>query len=471
MQLNGFPLPAPKIPPVLDPTFRPAVFAMRHFRATAQAATQPQKVRIALERDPDSISRFDLEILPQDHPHHASNGFFLERLTKFLLWSRGGHRIWYSGPVALGNELGKHYQNTPTGQFDADIMGNQIYEQPFEVRCVDPSELPEERESTKPLGRHLKGCRIGFDLGASDRKVAAVIDGETVFSEEIPWHPKPQTDPDWHFKEINDSLKRAADRMPKVDAIGGSSAGVFVRNRVKVASLFRGVPSALFDKKVKDLFLNIQKTWQNIPLEVSNDGDITALAGSMTLNQNAVLGVAMGSSEAAGYVNRAGNITSWLNELAFCPIDFQTNGAVDEWSGDRGCGVQCFSQQAVGRLIPKAGLPIDPKLGLPEQLVKVQELMQQGDDRAALIYRTIGVWFGYAIAHYADFYDFDYLLIMGRVTSGPGGEMIMEESRRVLNKEFPEQSEKVKFHIPDEKEKRHGQAMAAASLPVLDDMS
>ena len=221
------------------------------------------------------------------------------------------------------------------------------------------------KESSAPLGRHLDGCRIGFDLGGSDRKVAAVIDGKAVFSEEIVWTPIAEKDPQWHYDQINDLLKRAAAHLPRVDAIGGSSAGVFVNSRVKVASLFRGVPPDVFHSRVKDLFLELRKEWK-VPFEIANDGEVTALAGSMALRENAVFGLAFGTSTAAGYVTPDGNITTWLNELAFAPVDYNPNAPVDEWSGDYGCGVQYFSQQCVGRLMPVAGIEVDSELALPE---------------------------------------------------------------------------------------------------------
>jgi predicted NBD/HSP70 family sugar kinase len=316
------------------------------------------------------------------------------------------------------------------------------------------------------LGRHLRGCRIGFDLGASDRKVAAVIDGKVIFSEETVWDPRPQTDPQWHFDQIMASLKSAASHLPRVDAIGGSSAGVIVNNRIMVASLFRGVPEPLFQSRVRTLFPELRKAWKDIPFEVVNDGEVTALAGSMALNENGVLGIAMGSSEAAGYVTAEGRLTQWLNELAFAPVDYGARAPIDEWSGDVGCGVQYFSQQAVGRLIPEAGLEMTPGLPLPERLVQVQKHMTQGDERAARIYQTIGVYLGYAVAQYAEFYDFRHLLTLGRVTTGTGGGIILTWARRVLDQEFPELSARIAFHTPDEKEKRHGQAIAAASLPM-----
>lgn len=454
--------PAPRIVPVLDPQFRPAVLANRAFRSAAQASGRPIPVPIAVEQADGSVFRFQTEVCPPQASLAGGNLTYVERFVKFLLWSRGGYRVYVDCPAELGAQLQSHYRETVTGRFDAQIMGERIYERPFEV--VVTKDLPAERSSTIPLGRHLDGCRIGFDLGASDRKAAAVLNGEVVFSEEVVWSPVPQTDPQWHFDQIMDSLKRAAAHLPRVDAIGGSSAGVYVNNRVKVASLFRGVPADLFNARVKDLFLEIQKAWNGIPFEIVNDGEVTALAGSMAIGDNAVLGIALGSSEAAGYVTPEGNITSWLNELAFAPVDVNPDGPVDEWSHDRGCGVQYFSQQCVGRLVPVAGIEMDPALPLPEKLKKVQALMDNGDPRARRIYETIGTYLGYAVAHYADFYELRHVLILGRVTTGPGGDLILAGAQSVLDSEFPELAARVQFHVPDEKQKRHGQAIAAASL-------
>jgi predicted NBD/HSP70 family sugar kinase len=264
-----------------------------------------------------------------------------------------------------------------------------------------------------------------------------------------------------------DSLRKAASHLPRVDAIGGSSAGCYVNNRVKVASLFRGVPADAFGKRVRDLFLDVQEAMGGVPLEVVNDGEVTALAGSMSLGKNAVLGLAFGTSLAAGYVTRDGSITSWLNELAFCPVDYNPDSPRDEWSGDYGVGAQYFSQQAVGRLIPAAGIEVDSKMPLPEKLKHVQTLMAQGDERARKIYQTIGTYLGYTIAHYTSFYDFDHVLILGRVTSGEGGDVILSGAKEVLCAEFPELAARIAFHTPDEKDKRHGQAVAAASLPQI----
>ena len=234
------------------------------------------------------------------------------------------------------------------------------YGHPIEV--IATKDLPAERSTTATLGGHLDGCRIGFDLGGSDRKVAAVIDGKVVFSEETEWDPYHQPDPQYHWDGIMDSLQRAAAHLPRVDAIGGSAAGVYVHNQVKFASLFRGVPHDLFERRVKNLFLDLRKAWNDVPFEVVNDGDVTALLGSMSLRDGAVLGVALGTSTAGGFVAGDGNITSWLNEIAFAPVDYQPDAPRDEWSGDRGCCVQYLSQQAVGRLVARAGIILPPSM-------------------------------------------------------------------------------------------------------------
>ena len=337
------------------------------------------------------------------------------------------------------------------------------------VERVSFDAFPQERETCARLGRHLDGYRIGFDLGASDRKCAAVANGEVVFSEEVAWNPGAQADPQYHFDGIEDSLRRAAAHLPRVDAIGGSAAGVYVDNEVRVGSLYRGVPRQLFETHVRRLFFDLREAWGGIPLVVVNDGEVAALAGSMALGDNGVLGVAMGSSTAAGFVTPQGAITTCLNELAFAPVDYRAeeDAPCDEWSGDRGVGAQYLSQQAAARLLEPAGIHLPAGMTSAEKLESVQRLMAAGDERARRIYQTIGVYFGYAIAHYAEFYDVRNLLALGRVMTGEGGNVILSLAASVLREEFPELAERIRFHIPGEKEKRHGQAIAAASLPAI----
>ena len=456
---------SPRFRPVLDPNFVPACLWNRDYRALVEANGHARNLAIALERTEGSTSVFRTRVLPHEGPNVALNERYVERLLKFLLWQKGGSRIVIGGDPQIADFLRRVYSPTGPRAFDHEFMGQKVYGRPFTVESGTFESIVDKREPAAPLGRHLDGCRIGFDLGASDRKCAAVIDGQVVFSDEVPWDPSTHADPQYHFDGIDDSLKRAAAHLPRVDAIGGSSAGVYVNNEVRVASLFRAVPNDLFDSRVRRIFFELRQAWGGVPFEVVNDGEVTALAGSMALDDNAVLGTAMGSSMAVGYVSPQGNITSWLNELAFAPVDYRENAPVDEWSGDSGVGAQYFSQQAVGRLIAPAGIELPADMPLPLKLLEVQKLMAAGDARARRIYETIGAFFGYGIAHYAEFYDFHNLLVLGRVMTGEGGDLILSIARNVLENEFSDIAERIRVHIPDEKEKRHGQAVAAASLP------
>jgi predicted NBD/HSP70 family sugar kinase len=457
----------PKHRPKLDPDFAPAALWNRAFHEKVRASGAAQPFAIALERADGSTSIFRGQVLPHEGANVADNQRYVERLLKFLLWQKGGWRVRIAGDPRIAEYIAGVYSPAGARAFDYKFMGESVYGRATTIESIPMSAVPEEKETVAPLGRHLEGCRIGFDLGASDRKAAAVVDGQVVFSEEIGWDPSKQSDPQYHFDGIHESLQRAAAKLPRVDAIGGSAAGVYVNNEVRVGSLYRAVPRDQFDSRIRRLFFDLQKAWGGIPFEVVNDGEVTALAGSMALGDNAVLGVAFGSSLAAGYVTPQGNITGWLNELAFVPVDYRENGPTDEWSGDQGVGVQYFSQQAVARLAPLAGLDFPSDMPFPARLVEVQKLMAAGDARARAVYETIGVYFGYTIAHYADFYEIRNLLVLGRVMTGQGGDLILSIAGEILKDEFPELAARIRFHVPGETEKRHGQAVAAASLPAL----
>ena len=440
------------IKPILDQEFIPAIVYNRKFLETA---TRP--LQIAVERENGLIYRYDTKI----GEDKDANNFYVERLIKMLLWAVGGFKIYLNGDKDVYEYIKEAYTMEGLRKFDVEFMSG-VYENPFEV--VYTENMPEEKGNPVSIGRHLDGCRIGFDAGGSDMKVSAVVDGEVIFSEEIVWLPKLNDDPEYHYENIQKAIDLAASKMPRVDAIGVSSAGVYIANRAMVASLFIKVPKDKFNARIKDIYKNIAG---DIPVAVANDGDVAALAGAMHLNKNSILGVAMGTSEAVGYVDPNGNITGWLNELAFAPVDYNTDAMVDEWSGDFGCGCKYFSQDAVIKLAPKAGIELPEDLSLAEKLKVVQKYLAEGHEGAVQIFETIGTYFGYAIAYYSEFYDINYLQILGRVTSGKGGDIIIEKAKEVLSQEFPELVNKVNLYIPDEYERRVGQSIAAASLPEL----
>ena len=454
-----------KVNAKLDPKFQPLSVIIRDMREATK--DDGQDIVIAVERNKGYTTTYKTRIYKDGTGHDEENFKFVERLAKSLLWVAGGYKIITAGSDVVGAKIKEAFAYGGLRDFDVNFMEN-VYENKFVVEVRALEDAPEDKSSAAPIGRHLDGCRIGFDAGGSDRKVSAVIDGESVYSEEVVWFPKTNSDPDYHYQGILDAMKTAASKMPRVDAIGISSAGVYIDNRIMNASLFLKVNKEDFEKKVKNMYLDVAKEiGENIPVEVANDGDVTALAGAMNLNDNSVLGIAMGTSEAGGYVDPDGNITGWLNELAFVPVDFCEEAMVDEWSGDYGCGVKYFSQDGVIKVAPWAGIEIDESLSPAEKLKVVQGLMAEGDQRAADIYDTIGAYFGYAIAYYAEFYDIKHVLIMGRVTSGEGGQILLSRAQEVLDVEFPELSKKIELHIPDEKSRRVGQSVAAASLPKI----
>lgn len=449
----------PAIHAPLDPGFQPAVLFDRQYAAAAKASGNAVPLVIGLERECGLVSRFETVVLPTSD---ADTLRYVERTVKFLLWGWGGWRLHFGGPKAIGQRIAKIYSAKGARKFDCEMM-EKSYGKKFKVVLTTAAKVPRTKEMQVAAGGHLQGCRIGFDLGASDYKVSAVVDGQPVFTEETPWHPTTQADPGYHYHHISAALHRAAAHMPRVDAIGGSSAGIIVDNEIRVASLLRAIPKKLYSQAAA-VFKRVQKDW-GVPLVVMNDGDVTALAGALSLRQKGMLGIAMGSSEAAGFMDSQGRILGWLNELAFAPVDYNPAAPADEWSGDSGVGALYFSQQAVNKLLPAAGITLPIDMGLPERLKAVQALMAKGDKRAAKIYETIGVYLGYAIPHYATFYDYKHMLILGRVTTGKGGDIVIAKAREVLKKEFPEIAAKVQIHVPDEKSRRVGQAVAAASLP------
>ena len=448
----------PRRVPELDPGFVPLY---QFNRAFLQDARKP--LGLAVERADGQVAVCETFIHGTPEMAEADR-YYVDRLVKTMLWMKGGFRIFVRGDGEILRTLQEAYAPGGSRAFDADFMA-KVYEHPFEVVACD--ELPAEKSNSESVGRHLEGCRIGFDAGGSDRKVSAVIDGESVFSEEVVWFPKVTADPDYHFQGIVDAMKTAAAHMPRGDAIGVSSAGIYIDNRTMSASLFLKVPEDLFNEKVKDIYIRAAKEIGDVPLVVCNDGDVTALAGAMSLEDNNVLGIAMGTSEAVGYVDEKGNITGWLNELAFVPVDASPAAMVDEWSGDIGCGVKYFSQDAVIKLAPAAGINLAESLSPAEKLKEVQKLMETPGSPAEAIYRSIGVYLAHTLALYYDLYHYKYVLLLGRVMSGRGGDLLLETCKAALAEEYPEVAEAIRITLPDEKFRRVGQSAAAASLPEL----
>jgi len=456
MDLFGISTDIKNLPP-LDPGFIPFGAFIDSFLKTAK-----KPIAIAIHRNEGFVSVYHSFV--HGTPKMAdADRYYIERLVKFLLWQKGGAEIAIYGDDKLAAHISKAYSVGGARKFDADLMA-KIYERRFSVRA-ELGNPPAENERPMRIGGQMNGCRIGFDAGGSDRKVSAVIDGEAVYSEEVIWNPKINSDPSYHYDGIFSALCTAASKMPRVDAIGISSAGVYVDNHTMAASLFLKVPPNKFEKYVKDIYIRAAAAIGDVPLLVANDGDVTALVGALELKDTNVLGIAMGTSEAGGYIDSGGNITGWLNELAFAPVDCSPDAMVDELSGDIGCGASYFSQDAVIKLAASADIDLSKYDSPTEKLKEVHMLMAKGDDRARRIFVSIGVYLGHTLPLYAMFYDIKHVLLLGRVMSGNGGSIIVDVAKRVLADEYPHL--KFELHLPDENSRRVGQSVAAASLPMV----
>ena len=442
--------------PILDPEFTPLLKFNQAFLATA---TKP--VSIAVERADKQMATTHTFIHGTPEMAAADN-YYIDRLVKTLLWMKGGFRI-YVTDKGIYDYLNSVYCAGGAREFDWDYMAS-VFENPFEIILCD--EVPENMDLPMPIGGHLEGCRIGFDAGGSDRKVSAVIDGECVYSEEVIWFPKLNEDPDYHYGHILEAFQTAASKMPRVDAIGVSSAGTFIGNAPMISSIFYCVPRDRWDE-VKTVFDRAAAEIGDVPVVVANDGDVSALAGAMGMGCGNIMGLAMGTSEAVGYVDKDQNVLGWISELAFAPVDLSEDAMQDEWSTDFGVGCKYFSQDSVNKLAPRAGIELDENLTPAEKLKVVQALMAQDDPRAAKVYSDIGKYLAYTVVLYSHFYDIHHLMLLGRVMSGKGGDLILDTCNAVLKDEYPELAAKVNVMLPDEKTRRVGQSAAAASLPAL----
>lgn len=444
--------------PLLDEGFIPFAVWEKAYLADAE-----QPFAIAVEREDGKVTVF--ETMTRDETFADANFRYVERIVKMLLWSVGGFRVYLCGDDELSRKIQIAYTARGDRSFDVGFM-EDVYERPFEVVICDREHFPEAKEQSVKVGGHINGCRIGFDAGGSDRKVSAVIDGDTVYSEEVVWHPKTSADPTYQYNGIVEAFKTAATKMPRVDAIGVSSAGVFVGNAPMVSSLFIKVPRERWEE-VKTIYDRAAKEIGDVPIVVANDGDVSALAGALSLDISCVMGLAMGTSEAVGYVNKDGNLLGWFNELAFAPVDLNEKALVDEWSNDIGVGCKYFSQDAVAKLAPRAGITLDEGLTPAEKLKVVQAKVEAGDEGAKKIFCSIGSYLAHTLPLYERLYDLRYLIVLGRVTSGVGGDLVVSECERILAEEYPELNRKLSVMLPNERFRRVGQSMAAASLPEV----
>ena len=445
--------------PAADPEFVPLGLYMDAF---LKDATRP--VSIAVERENGDISVFDT-FVHGGETYAAADLAYLERIVKFMLWSRGGWRVSVCGDARAAEYIRTLYSETGARAFDRKTM-ETIYEKEFEVCALPLEETPQASERAAAAGGFLDGCRIGIDVGGSNRKVCALIDGKPVYRVTEPWRPLEHADPDYHIAELTASLRRAAAALPRVDAIGISTAGIYVNNRTRIASVFRSVPQQAFEEKITNIYPRVcAALGEHIPFAIANDGDAAARAGSLSRKARNVVGISMGTSEAGGYVDGSGSVTGRLNEFAFLPLDLRRT-APDPWSGDFGCGVTYLSSEAVVRLAHETGIPLrDGGMTMQDRVREVQRLVQSGDPAAAAVFDTIGCYLAHAIYTYQKFYKTEHVIVMGGISAGPGGALLLRRCRKVLAGEYPDLE--ADLILPEEDERADGQSYAAATLVKL----
>ena len=179
----------------IDPGLVPAALWTRAFLRRCARTPASSDLALALRREDGTASVFRTRLLAKGIDDEA-NYLHVERTVKFLLWSRGASEILLCGEeaAALCGRLAADYAPGGNRAFDAAFL-RKVFERPLRFQAVGSAELPTAAAAHLPLGRNLEGCRIGFDLGGSDRKCAALIDGKVVFSEEVKWDPYFQSDP------------------------------------------------------------------------------------------------------------------------------------------------------------------------------------------------------------------------------------------------------------------------------------
>merc|ERR1712125_168920 len=269
-----------------------------------------------------------------------------------------------------------------------------------------------------------------------------------------------------------------------VEAVGGSATGtVGANNEATWCDIFPNVPPDVYQAKVVDIFQRLAKEFGDVPLRVINDGEVTALAAIMKIGQGNVMGISMGSSEGGGYANADGNLVGWINELCYIRLDLNPRAPTDPWSKGAHTGLShmYLGQRGATKLASKGGVTVPDNLKYPHpdmctikhenhaQCLKlIQEAMKdpETEPKTRLIYETVGVYLGYALAQYVEFYKIEHVMILGRVSKGKGGDIMLDTAKKVLQEEFPEVPP-ITFHTADDHFKAVGQCIAAAALPTL----
>lgn len=337
----------------------------------------------------------------------------IERIVKSMIWVYGGYKICINDE-AVAMRLKSVYENER--KFDADFMSS-VYAKPFEVvfdetlyqACDEKIEIKE-----------TKGLKIGLDLGGTSVKASTVKDGEEIKSEVVSWKALDSNDIEYHYSFLCSVIEKMSVAGERVEGVGISTAGVVCNNELAISLLLRNVKRETYE----NLFARISQRF-SLPVTVVNDGDVSAMCAQKEGN---VLGIALGTSEAGGYIND-GYLSGRLNELAFVPFCFY-DGDVDEWSGDSGCGVNFISQHGVRTASKSLGYNFE---GTDTEVAYAVHAEAQNDENLAKTYDIIGEYLGWALLWYNEFYTLDTVCLAGGVMSGTFSGNIVKRASEILN--------------------------------------
>jgi len=476
-------LARPKVPAPLDPNFSPLILGKKKYLA----ATKECKdfLEWALPRA-DGCARYKLPVFPDGHKDASASVYLAGVLIQEMIWQRSASKLMLAGPAKICEAIKADYSKGGAYDFEVGSMPNVCGtpEATFEVSIVDASALPAAKDTPQVCGKDANGCRLAFDLGKSDIKVVAVKDNEVLYSKETEWDVT-NPDPQYHFDAIVGAMKLGKDALPKIDAIGGSATGtVGGNNEATWCDIFPCVPPDVYKAKVVDIFQRIAKELAgDVPLKVINDGEVTALAAVQKIKAGNVMGISMGSSEGGGYANADGNLMGWINELCYIRLDLNPEAPTDPWTKGSHTGMShmYLGQRGATKLAAKAGVDVPANLVYPHpdmctilhenhaQCLKlIQKAMTDPEKEKTVreLYETVGVYLGYALAQYSEFYKIDHLMILGRVSKGAGGDIMLNTAKKVLETEFPEYAG-IQVHTADDHFKAVGQCIAAAALPSI----
>jgi len=476
-------LSRPKVPAPLDPNFSPLILGKRKYANATKDCKD--ELEWALPRA-DGCGRGKLKVFADGHADAEASIYLAGVCIQEMIWQRSASELQLAGPPKMCEALKAAFSEGGMYEFEATAMPNVCGtpDAKFEVKIVKAEELPEAKDAPQVCGKDASGCRLAFDLGKSDIKTVAVKDGEVVYSQETEWDVT-SPDPDYHFKAVVDALMLAKAALPKVDCVGGSATGTISGdNEATWCDIFPNVPPDVYKEKVVDIFKRIAKEVAgDVPLKVINDGEVTALAAVQKIGKGNIMGISMGSSEGGGYANADGNLMGWINELCYIRLDLNPEAPTDPWTKGAHTGIShlYLGQRGATKLAHKAGVEVPENYIYPhpdmctikhEDHAQCLKLIQKAmgdpnkEQQVKALYETCGVYLGYAIAQYQEFYKIDHVMILGRVSKGKGGDIMLNKANEVLQTEFPQYAD-VAFHTADDHFKAVGQCIAAAALPEL----